>query len=137
MERWDEAVAASQRCIALHPDNHTSRVQLGIAFSKLERWTEAADEYRQAIELSPDDSGLHKSLGTILLRSQHGTEAAAAFRRAVSLDPDDAEASARLNAALTKLASAGFKERTLASYAVGDNALFIRTEKHLYRVQRK
>lgn len=26
-------------------------------------------------------------------------------------------------------------ERTLASYAVGDGALFIRTEKHLLRVQ--
>jgi outer membrane protein assembly factor BamB len=37
----------------------------------------------------------------------------------------------------TKLGDAGFKERTLASYAVGDNALFIRTEKHLYRVQQQ
>jgi outer membrane protein assembly factor BamB len=34
-----------------------------------------------------------------------------------------------------KLADAGFKERTLASYAVGENALFIRTESNLYRVQ--
>lgn len=37
----------------------------------------------------------------------------------------------------TKLADTGFKERNLSSYAVGDNALFIRTEKHLYRVQQK
>ena len=36
-----------------------------------------------------------------------------------------------------KLAETGFPERTLASYAVGDNALFIRTEKHLYRVHSK
>jgi outer membrane protein assembly factor BamB len=36
-----------------------------------------------------------------------------------------------------RLADAGFKERTLASYAVGDNALFIRTEKNLYRVEQK
>ena len=35
----------------------------------------------------------------------------------------------------TKLADAGFQERTLASYAVGDDCLFIRTEKNLYRVQ--
>jgi outer membrane protein assembly factor BamB len=34
-----------------------------------------------------------------------------------------------------KIADAGFEERTLASYAVGDNALFIRTAQHLYRVQ--
>ncbi len=34
-----------------------------------------------------------------------------------------------------KLADAGFQERTLASYAVGDGALFIRTERNLYRVQ--
>lgn len=37
----------------------------------------------------------------------------------------------------TKLADAGFKERTLASYAVGDNALFIRTEMNLYRVEKR
>ena len=37
----------------------------------------------------------------------------------------------------TKLADTGFKERNLSSYAVGDNALFIRTEKRLYRVQQK
>jgi outer membrane protein assembly factor BamB len=30
----------------------------------------------------------------------------------------------------------GFKERTLASYAVGESALFIRTESNLYRVQK-
>jgi outer membrane protein assembly factor BamB len=36
-----------------------------------------------------------------------------------------------------KLADTGFAERTLASYAVGENALFIRTEKHLYRVQQQ
>jgi outer membrane protein assembly factor BamB len=40
-------------------------------------------------------------------------------------------------ATFTKLSDTGFKERTLASYAVGDSALFIRTEKHLSRVQEK
>ncbi|MBI4660529.1 MAG: PQQ-binding-like beta-propeller repeat protein [Verrucomicrobia bacterium] len=34
-----------------------------------------------------------------------------------------------------KLASNALEERTLASYAVSDGALFIRTEKHLYRIQ--
>ncbi len=36
-----------------------------------------------------------------------------------------------------KLADAGFTERTLASYAVGESALFIRTEKNLYRVEQR
>jgi len=36
-----------------------------------------------------------------------------------------------------KLADTGFSEPTLASYAVGDNCLFIRTERHLYRVQQE
>jgi outer membrane protein assembly factor BamB len=36
-----------------------------------------------------------------------------------------------------KLADTGFNERTLASYAVGDRALFIRTEQNLYRVEQK
>jgi outer membrane protein assembly factor BamB len=37
----------------------------------------------------------------------------------------------------TKLATNDLKERTLASYAVAENALFIRTEKHLYRIGQK
>ncbi len=36
-----------------------------------------------------------------------------------------------------KLASNPLNERTLASYAVGDGAFFIRSEKHLYRIQRQ
>ena len=39
--------------------------------------------------------------------------------------------------AFEKIKDTGFKERTLASYAASDNALFIRTEKNLYRVQLK
>jgi len=34
-----------------------------------------------------------------------------------------------------KLAENGFEERTLASYAIADGAIFVRTEKALYRVQ--
>ena len=35
-----------------------------------------------------------------------------------------------------KPSETGIPERTLASYAIGDSSLFIRTEQHLYRVQR-
>ena len=37
----------------------------------------------------------------------------------------------------TKLATNDLRERTLASYAVAENAFFIRTEKHLYRIGQK
>ena len=36
-----------------------------------------------------------------------------------------------------KLSDTGFAEHTLASYAVGDSALYIRTESNLYRVENK
>jgi outer membrane protein assembly factor BamB len=36
-----------------------------------------------------------------------------------------------------KVSDTGFTERTLASYAVGDSALYIRTENNLYRVEEK
>jgi len=35
-----------------------------------------------------------------------------------------------------KLGDTGFAERTLASVAIGDGAIFVRTEKHLYRIQK-
>jgi outer membrane protein assembly factor BamB len=34
-----------------------------------------------------------------------------------------------------ELGENGFGERTLASYAVGEGAIFVRTAKHLFRVQ--
>lgn len=42
----------------------------------------------------------------------------------------------RANTTFEKVAETGFKERTLASYAVGDGAIFVRTERNLYRVQK-
>jgi outer membrane protein assembly factor BamB len=36
-----------------------------------------------------------------------------------------------------KLGENGFPERTLASYAVGDGAIFVRTAEHLYRVEER
>jgi outer membrane protein assembly factor BamB len=36
-----------------------------------------------------------------------------------------------------QLSETGFAERTLASYAIGERALFIRTEKNLYRVEQQ
>ena len=37
----------------------------------------------------------------------------------------------------SKIASNALNERALASYAIGDGALFIRTEQHLYRIEEK
>ena len=36
-----------------------------------------------------------------------------------------------------KVATSALKERTFASYAVADGAIYLRTEKHLYRIQAK
>ena len=37
----------------------------------------------------------------------------------------------------SKIASNALNERALASYAIGDGALFIRTDQHLYRIEEK
>jgi outer membrane protein assembly factor BamB len=37
----------------------------------------------------------------------------------------------------TSLAKSSLKERTFASYAIADNAIFLRTETQLYRIQNK
>jgi outer membrane protein assembly factor BamB len=36
--------------------------------------------------------------------------------------------------AFQKLAENGFPEATLASYCIGDGAIFLRTERHLYKI---
>jgi outer membrane protein assembly factor BamB len=77
-----------------------------------ERWTERIGGGFSASPLFAD--------GKIFLQSEEGA--------ALVLKP---------GREFSKIADTGFNERTLASYAAGDRALFIRTESNLYRVEQK
>ena len=65
--RWEEAIAAHRRAVAVQPSAEGFE-QLGKALAHEARWPEAAEAYRQAIQLSLRNEPLQRSLADALQR---------------------------------------------------------------------
>jgi Flp pilus assembly protein TadD len=87
--RWDEAVAAYRRAIALPilADAHLAYHGLGLALFHLQRFREAEEALRFAISLNPSTEGPYYNLGLVLLALDRRDQAKLAFRRARDLAP--------------------------------------------------
>jgi tetratricopeptide (TPR) repeat protein len=104
LQRYDDALAAYQRAIALDPNNAFPHNGLGNLLAQdATRVREAEAEYRAAIELDPKLAQAHNNLGLLLARdATRVREAEAEFRAAMALDPKDADAHNNLGALLAK-----------------------------------
>ena len=82
--RWEEAAAAWERAIQLHP---TAEVALNLAnaLRRIGRSDEAIARYQQAIELKPDVPAAHNNLGNLLREQGQPEEAVELYRQALSL----------------------------------------------------
>jgi tetratricopeptide (TPR) repeat protein len=87
--RWEEAVAAYRKAIALPilTDPHLAYHGLGLALFHLKRFREAEDALRFAISLNPSTEGPYYNLGLVLLAQDRRDQAKQAFRRARDLAP--------------------------------------------------
>jgi tetratricopeptide (TPR) repeat protein len=101
--KFDEAAAAYQQAVDLHPDFSWSYHSLGDVFVKLERWEEAVAAYNKAVELNPEFSWSHHNLGDVLLKLEQWEEAATAYRCEIELKSDFAWSFGNLGDALTQL----------------------------------
>jgi tetratricopeptide (TPR) repeat protein len=84
--RYDEAIEAAQRVIALEPANFESYVILGLTCTKAKKPAEATGAYRKAVKLSRSQYTL-SLLSVSLLRERQKSEALEVAREAESL-PD-------------------------------------------------
>lgn len=98
--RYDDAVGAYCRALAMDSRNVEARNALAVAYSLQGLALDAEREFRAAIAQSPGLSHLHGNLGYLYLQLGRVEEARAALQEAVRLDPANARA-------LTRLAWAG------------------------------
>ncbi len=87
LEKFDDAIAAYQRAIALAPDSAYTHAALGNAYANTHRYAEALEAYKIAVALDPDDKMIHHQLGNVY--SKRGEHAAAIRhqQQAITLAP--------------------------------------------------
>jgi tetratricopeptide (TPR) repeat protein len=91
-ERWDEAIGAWTRYIALNGSNVDAYIYRSTAFTRLERWNDALADADRAIQLNPRSAGAVNNRGFVLHNLGRYSESISAFRRAIQLDPDNTAA---------------------------------------------
>ena len=63
MERWDEALEAFEKAIALEPDLPEAWRNKGVALERLNRYKEAQEAFQHLVELTPNNSAAWLQLG--------------------------------------------------------------------------
>lgn len=90
--RYEDAVAACEKIVALSPDSPEAHLNHGNALRKCERFEAATEALNKALLLRPDYPFAYNSLG-LVQSAQSNTEAAMeSFSKAIALNPKYAEA---------------------------------------------
>jgi tetratricopeptide (TPR) repeat protein len=90
--RLPEALAATRRLLAAHPDAPLLLNILGLIHAGLGQWHEAITSYRRVLQVNPVVAETHFHLGNALAALGDRSEALGAFERAVQLKPEFIEA---------------------------------------------
>ncbi|MFP6826256.1 MAG: tetratricopeptide repeat protein [Pseudohongiellaceae bacterium] len=100
--RVSEALVATQKLVALAPEDAEAHSNLGITLKELGRLEEAEASLRQALALKPDLAEAHSNLGNTLQELGRLKDAEASHRKAIALKPDYAGAHSNLGGTLLK-----------------------------------
>src|SRR5260370_744302 len=91
LKRDEEALAAYEQAIRLHPDDANYKNNKGNALENLKRHEEALDAFEQAISLDPNFALAYNNKGIALNELKRYEEALVAYEQAISLDPNFAD----------------------------------------------
>lgn len=95
-ERFEPAVAALKRFLALEPQHADGHSRLGWVLWRLGRLDESVAAHRRATQLAPNSAPAWAHLGLALQAKDEHDEALEALRHAVRLDPGFADAQVNL-----------------------------------------
>lgn len=112
LARYDEAVEAADRAVAINPQDAVAWWRHGNALAFLDRHTEALASYEQAVAIDPHHAKAWYGRGRVLFGLGRIEEALASYERSLALDPGIA---LTWNNRAIALASLGRTEDALAS----------------------
>ena len=87
LEKFDAAIAAYNRALAIAPDWAHIHAALGSAYANTHRYEEALTAYNIAVELQPDDAMIHHHLGNVYSKRGKRDKAMRHQLRAIALAP--------------------------------------------------
>jgi tetratricopeptide (TPR) repeat protein len=92
-KRFNEAVGAYEKALAIDPKNVDVRVDMGTCYRNIGKPDEAVKEYRKAIEIDPGHIMVHRNLGVVLADDLHDSaQAVKEFEKYLELAPNDPDA---------------------------------------------
>ena len=86
MGRFDDAIAAEKKALALDPLNPFLNTNLAFFFYWARRFDEATTQIRKTLELDPNNAFAHSILGWCLIAKGNKAEARSEFEKATTLD---------------------------------------------------
>jgi tetratricopeptide (TPR) repeat protein len=114
--RFEEAVEACRRALALDPRLGMAQSNLGVALRALGRPDPAIAAFRAAIAMQPDRWEAYSNLGVLLTEQGRREEAAQVLRAVLAFKPDYAEAHYNLAGAIAVAGDSASLEAALACY---------------------
>ena len=87
-KRYDEALSAVKRALALNPRSGEALYGLGSIYFEQDKMTEAIDALKLALSADPSNPVKHYHLGAAYAKSGMDTQAMNQFRQSVALNPD-------------------------------------------------
>ncbi len=87
--RFNEAIDAYQKALAINPKNIDVIVDMGTCFRNSGKPDLAVKEYRKALEMDPRHLNAHMNLGIVLAYDLHDTaQASKEFEKVLEIDPN-------------------------------------------------
>ncbi|MEO1148295.1 MAG: tetratricopeptide repeat protein, partial [Cyanobacteria bacterium J06638_22] len=90
MKRYEEAIAAYEKAIALDETYATPHNNLGIVYRDMKRYEEAIAAYEKTIALDETNAYPHNELGDVYRDMKRYEEAIAAYKKVGELEPNSA-----------------------------------------------
>ncbi len=87
MQRYDEALAAYDKALALDPRLTEAWLGRGAVLALLDRYDDAFAAYQQALAIDPNLAGGQRGIGNALRELGRLDEAREAYRKAIALEP--------------------------------------------------
>ena len=98
--RFDEAVTAYRKALALDPSLGTVHRNLGVALMRTGAWREAREAFTEALQIEPAHAATHMNIGVAYINMGLFNEAVNALKQALALDGELKDARTHLNHAM-------------------------------------